>query len=112
MSTSLHDTPILGRTTRLTSAMLNPRLKSLSRGNALVWGSLLAAIPMSGFPHLRANPWLLLLMLTTAIGTADTLRCMRKRWNFYHGGVLLCVYMDLMVITLVLFFLVYPYFSG
>jgi hypothetical protein len=34
---------------------------------------------------------------------------MRKRWSFYHGGVLLCLYMDLMAICLILFFLFYPY---
>jgi hypothetical protein len=34
---------------------------------------------------------------------------MRKRWSFYHGGVLLCLYMDLLAITLILFFLLYPY---
>ena len=34
---------------------------------------------------------------------------MQRRWSFYHGGVILCLYMDLMAITLVLFFLLYPY---
>ncbi|HEY0264695.1 MAG TPA: hypothetical protein VGC07_09230 [Granulicella sp.] len=34
---------------------------------------------------------------------------MQKRWSFYHGGVLLCIYMDLMVVSLILFFLLYPY---
>lgn len=36
---------------------------------------------------------------------------MRKRWGFYHGGVVLCIYMDLMALTLILFFLLYPYFA-
>jgi hypothetical protein len=39
----------------------------------------------------------------------DTIRCMRKRWSFYHGGVLLCIYMDLMAVALILVFLLYPY---
>jgi hypothetical protein len=34
---------------------------------------------------------------------------MRRRWSFYHGGVLLCIYMDLMAVTLILVFLLYPY---
>jgi hypothetical protein len=34
---------------------------------------------------------------------------MRKRWSFYHGGVLLCLYMDLMALALILVFLLYPY---
>jgi hypothetical protein len=33
---------------------------------------------------------------------------MQKTWNFYHGGVVLCLYMDLMVLIVILFFLFYP----
>ena len=43
------------------------------------------------------------------LGTADTVRCMQRRWNFYHGGVVLCIYMDLMALCLILFLLLYPY---
>jgi len=93
----------------LTPALLNPRLRSLARGNTIVLASLAVATPMSGFPHLRANPLLALPALVCLVGTADTVRCMRKRWSFYHGGVLLCLYMDLLAITLILFFLLYPY---
>jgi len=35
---------------------------------------------------------------------------MQPRWNFYHGGVLLCIYMDLLAISLILFLLFSPYF--
>ena len=87
---------------------LNPRFRSLIRGNLLVLGSLAASLPISQFPHLRATPWLLLPLFGIALGTADTVRCMRRRWNFYHGGVILCIYMDLMVGILVLFMLLYP----
>jgi hypothetical protein len=93
----------------VTPALFNPRLRSLARGNAIVLGALAITLPMSGFPHLRANPLIALPLLITLIGTADTVRCMQRRWSFYHGGVLLCLYMDLMAITLVLFFLLYPY---
>jgi hypothetical protein len=44
------------------------------------------------------------------VGTGETARCMQKRWSFYHGGVLLCIYMDLMALAMALFFLLYPYF--
>ena len=91
-----------------TTAFFNPRFRSLPRGNLLVLGSLLAALLLSHFPHLEATPWLLLPLLGIALGTADTARCMRKRWNFYHGGVILCIYMDLLVLILVLFLLLYP----
>ena len=71
-------------------------------------GCFAIALPLSHFPHLRANYWLTLPILGIALGTIDTMRCMRTRWNFYHGGVILCVYMDLMILTLVLFLLLYP----
>jgi hypothetical protein len=72
--------------------------------------SLAIATPMSGFPSLHANPLLVLPALLCMIGSVDTVRCMQKKWSFYHGGVLLCLYMDLMAITLILFYLFYPYF--
>jgi hypothetical protein len=93
----------------VTHPIFNPRIRSLVRGNFIVLISLAVATLLSNFPHLRATPWLVLPALGCMVGTADTIRCMKKRWSFYHGGVLLCVYMDLMAITLVLFFLLYPY---
>jgi hypothetical protein len=84
-------------------------MRSLIRANLIVLGSLAIATLISNFPHLRATPWLLLPAIGCLIGTADTVRCMKRRWSFYHGGVLLCLYMDLLAITLVLFFLLYPY---
>ena len=93
----------------MTSHFFNPRIRSLVRGNLIVLASLALAVLMSGFPHLRQTPWLVLPAFGCVLGTADTVRCMQRRWSFYHGGVLLCVYMDLMAITLVLFFLLYPY---
>jgi hypothetical protein len=95
--------------TALTLSLLNPRLRSLARGNSIVFASLAAATPMSGFPHLRENPLLVLPALLCLVGVADTTRCMKKRWGWYHGGVILCLYMDLMALTLILFFLLYPY---
>ncbi len=89
--------------------IFNPRAHSLLRGSALVLLSLGIALRLSDFPHNRANPFLILPALAAATGTADTLRCMRTRWSFYHGGVLLLVYMDLMAVCMILFFLLYPY---
>ncbi len=97
-----------GRFSTATTAFFNPRMRSLTRGNLLVLGSLTLALLLSHFPHLRANNWLILPLAAIGVGTFDTLRCMRTRWNFYHGGVILCVYMDLMVLILVLFLLLYP----
>jgi hypothetical protein len=89
---------------------LNPRRRSLWRGNLLVLGSLLAAVRLSDFPHSRATLLLTIPAVLTFLGTFETVRCMQPRWNFYHGGVLLCVYMDLLAISLILFLLFSPYF--
>ena len=90
-------------------SILNPRSRSLLRGNALVLFSLIAALLLSDFPHDRATPLLLFPILFAIAGTADTIRCMQRRWNFYHGGVVLCIYMDLLSLCLMLFLLLYPY---
>jgi len=89
--------------------IFNPRHRSLLRGNLLVWGSLIVALLLSRFPHTRATLLQLVPTAITLAGTADTVRCMQKRWNFYHAGVLLCLYMDLLAICLILFLLIYPY---
>jgi hypothetical protein len=34
---------------------------------------------------------------------------MRTKWSWYHGGVVLLIYMDLMAISMILFLLLYPY---
>ena len=92
-----------------TPRILDPRQKSLVRANLVVLFSLLAAIFLSDFPHNRATLWLILPTICIFIGTADTVRCIRKRWSFYHAGVVFCIYMDLMADCMVLFFLLYPY---
>jgi hypothetical protein len=93
----------------VTPAILNPRLHSLSRASTLVLGSLAVAIPVSHYPHIRRAPLLVFPLLIALAGTADTVRCIQRRWSFYHAGVLLFVYMDMMTLMLLLFFLVYPY---
>jgi hypothetical protein len=71
--------------------------------------SLATAIRLADFPHNHATPLLVLPTLVAIIGTADTVRCMQRRWSFYHGGVLLLIYMDLMALCMILFLLLYPY---
>lgn len=89
--------------------LFNPRAHSLVRGNVLVLASLAASFRISGFPSDRPT-WLLVFPLLVAlVGTADTIRCMKKHWSLYHGGVLLLIYMDLMSVFIILFFFLYPY---
>ncbi len=90
------------------AALGNWRRRSLVRANLLVVAGLLIAFRISDFPHNRGSIWMVVPLLLALAGTVDTLRCMRSRWNWYHGGVILCAYMDLMVVCLILFFLVYP----
>lgn len=93
----------------MSNSLLNPRHRSLIRGNLLVLLSLVAAFILSDFPRNRPTMLLAIPSLIAMVGTADTIRCMQPRWSFYHGGVLLCVYMDLMAVSLILFFFLYPY---
>ena len=90
-------------------AAFDPRRRSLARGVILVLFSFVAAALLSDFPHNRATLLLLAPALLSIVGTADTVRCIRKRWSLYHGGVLFLIYMDLMAIAMILFFLIYPY---
>jgi hypothetical protein len=90
-------------------AVFHWRRKSLLRGNVAVLVSLAAAFWISDFPRSRATPLLAIPALIAIAGMFDTVRCMQPRWNLYHGGVVLCLYMDLMAICLILFFLFFPY---
>ena len=90
-------------------SIFNLRQRSLTRANLLVVLSLVAAVFLSDFPHNRATLLLVLPALFAIAGTADTVRNIQPRWNFYHAGVILCIYMDLMAVALILFFLIYPY---
>ena len=89
--------------------LFNPRKRSLLRGCLLVLLSLGTAILISGFPTIHATPLIIFPALGAIAGTADTVRCMQRRWSFYHAGVILCIYMDLMALCMILFLLLYPY---
>ncbi len=89
--------------------ILDLRFRSLTRGSAVVLLSLATAFLLADFPRNRPNPWIILPALASVAGTADTARCMQRRWNLYHGGVLLLLYTDLMAIAIILVFLIYPY---
>jgi len=85
--------------------------KSLARGVVLSLASLWISFRISGFPEVHECLWLVIPLLVTCAATLDTARCLQKRWNFYHGGVLLLLYMDLMVLMMISFLLVAPYYT-
>lgn len=85
------------------------RSRSLVRGTLVVLVSLLAAFYFSGFPQSHKSPILVIPALLSVYGTVETVRCLRLRWSFYHGGVLLLVYMDVLAVAMILFLFFYPY---
>ncbi|MBS1821768.1 MAG: permease [Acidobacteria bacterium] len=89
--------------------ILNPHYRSLLRGAVLVLLSLGIAFLLSGFPDNKKNPLIALTALGSIAGTIDHVRCMSTKWSWYHGGVILMIYMDLMATGMILFFLLYPY---
>jgi hypothetical protein len=88
---------------------LDLRQHSLLRGTALVLGSLLASFPLAHWPDDPPSIKLLVPTLVAFFGTWDTLRCLRARWSFYHGAVMILLYVDVMVISMILFLFLYPW---
>jgi hypothetical protein len=91
------------------SPFFNLRARSLVRGTILVLGSLVMSFLLSGFPNARPSLKLLVPAFLALYGTYETARCLRIRWSFYHGGVLLLLYMDVMALAMIFFLLLYPY---
>ena len=87
------------------------RKKSLVRGTVLGLASLWISFRISGFPVAHVCLWLIVPLLVTCAATWDTVRCLQKRWSFYHGAVLLLIYVDLMILLMISFLLLAP-FSG
>ena len=90
-------------------SILQLQRKSLVRGTLLALGSLWASFHLSGFPEVHICLWLIVPFLTACAATLDTARCLQKRWSFYHGGVILLLYVDLMILLMISFLLVAPY---
>lgn len=81
---------------------------SLLRGTLLTLISLWVSFRISGYPEVQPCLWLLIPLAVAAAGAWDTARCLQKRWSFYHGGVLLLLYVDLMVLVMIVVLLLAP----
>jgi hypothetical protein len=92
-------------------SILQLQKKSLVRGTALALGSLWASFRLSGYPEMHVCLWLIAPLLTACAATWDTARCLQRRWSFYHGGVILLIYVDLMILLMISFLLLAPYSS-
>jgi hypothetical protein len=91
------------------SSFFNLRAPSLLRANLLALISLAVSFPLARFPFDQASPAMLLPILGAAAGMAETFRCIRVRWSWYHGAVLISLYMDALVLTMILFLALYPF---
>ena len=90
-------------------SILHLQKKSLVRGTILALGSLWASFRLSGFPEVHVCLWLIGPLLIACAATWDTARCLQKRWSFYHGGVILLLYVDLMILLMISFLLLAPF---
>jgi hypothetical protein len=87
------------------------RQRSLVRGIVLSLSAFVTSLLLAGFPHienLHGSPWQIVSLLVAAWGMVETWRCLRGKWSFYHAGVLLLLYSDLMILTLIVFLVAYP----
>lgn len=90
-------------------ASLDLRQRSLVRGTILVLGSLLAAFLLAHWPDDPPSFRLLAPTIIAFLGTWETLRCLRAQWSFYHGAVMVLLYMDIMALSMILFLFLYPW---
>ena len=82
--------------------------KSLVRSTSVALGSLALSFRLSGYPDVHVCWWLIGPFFLACAATWDTARCLQKRWSFYHGAVLLLIYVDLMVLLMISFLLIAP----
>jgi hypothetical protein len=80
------------------------RQKSLVRALVLSLGSFIASLRLAGFPHienLHGSHWQIVALLVAAWGMGETMRCLHRKWDLYHAGILILVYTNLMILTLI-----------
>lgn len=80
------------------------------RGIVLSLAAFVASLLLAGFPYiqnLHGSPWQVVSLLAAAWGMAETGRCIRGKWSLYHAGVLILLYSDLMILTLIVFLVAY-----
>lgn len=86
------------------------RQRSLLRGVLVSLGAMAVSLRLAGFPDenaLHASNWQMLVLPFAGWGMAETARCLGRKWSFYHAGVLILLYTDLMIVGMVLFLWLY-----
>lgn len=92
-------------------SIIHLRQKSLLRGLILSLGAFVASLWLAGFPHIEnthGSHWQIVLLLVEAWGMGEVARCLQRKWSFYHGGVLLLLYANLMILAMMAFLVVFP----
>lgn len=85
--------------------------RSLVRGTLLALAAFALSLKLGGFPNIRAlhsSPWQIVAALLAFLGMLETARCLERRWSFYHLGVLLLLYTDLMILAMAALLFLYP----
>ncbi len=83
-------------------SILRLRQKSLVRGILLSLGAFAASLRLAGFPDIdkiHGSDWQLAALLAAAWGMAETARCLQRKWSFYHAGVMILLYADLIILA-------------
>jgi hypothetical protein len=96
---------------RFRSNIFQLRQKSLARAILLSLGAFAASLRLAGFPYienLHGSHWQFVALLVAAWGMAETARCLQRQWSFYHAGVLLLLYADLMILAGIVVLLTVP----
>jgi hypothetical protein len=78
------------------------RQKSLARGILLSVGAFAASLRLAGFPYIdkiHGSSWQMAALLAAVWGMVETARCLERRWSFYHAGVLILLYADLIILA-------------
>jgi hypothetical protein len=92
-------------------SVLRLRQPSLARGIALSLGAFAVSLRLAGFPHielLHRSNWQIAVLAAGLWGLAETARCLKRKWSLYHAGVLILLYTDLLILTMIIFLAVYP----
>ncbi len=74
-------------------------------------GAFIASLLLAGFPHidnLHGSRWQIVALLIAVWGMGETARCLHRRWDLYHAGILLLLYSDLMILAMIVFLVGYP----
>lgn len=70
----------------------------------------MASLRLAGFPYienLHGSRWQFAALVVAAWGMGETARCLQRKWSLYHAGVLIFLYTDLLILTMIVVLLAY-----